>query len=308
MDYEKAVKDAEIKLESLQNQIIGASIELENIQKQIKTLSESRDGDIKSVDKIIWDGKKKADDMVVAAKAQADQIIAEANDSKQKAAEEREILNQLSLDLATREKAIPDGIAQLQADRQAFEDARKGKLEELDVQVRAVLETKVELNSQMAIVTSAQASNEEKAKKVDAQIIDLAALIESNKTKAAENAAKENELIAREAVADNRAKEVADGKEANKVEAEALQKAKDALSTREAEVNKTASDSAALKTSLDAQAADIKAKNEALQTGMATLKEGQDALADKVRANALKERDIDEKIKTLKSLREQPVK
>ncbi len=308
MDYNKAIQDAEAKLESIQNQIIGAFAELENIQKQIKTLSASRDEDIKSVDVIIMEGKNKADGIVAAAKARADQILAEANDSRQKAAEEREILNQLSLSLAAREKAIPDGIAQLQADRQAFEDARKGKLEELDAKIKAVGETQAKLESQMAIVTSVQVSNEEKAKEVDAQIIELAALIESNKTALAQNTAKENEIIAREAVVDNRVKEAAEGKQANKVEAEALQKAKDALSKKDVEVNKTASDTEALKASLDAQAADIKSKNDALQAGMATLKEGQDALADKVRANALKERDIDDKIKTLKSLREQPVK
>jgi hypothetical protein len=308
MDYEKAIKDAEIKLEGIIQQIGEASIELEGIQKQIKDLSASRDSDIKSVDKIIWDAKGEAGKIVTAAKAEADQILAAANESKQKAAEEREILNQLSLDLAGRERVIPDGIAQLQRDRDDFESARKGKLEELDSQINTVKETQAKLESQMAIVTSVQVSNDEKAKKVDAQIIELAGLIEDNKNKAAMNVAKENELIARETVVDNRAKEAAEGKKANEVEAERLQGVNNDLSAREAQVSKNASDNEARRISLDAQEKDIKSKNEALQTGMVTLKEGQDALADKVRANTLKERDIEDKIKTLKSLREQPVK
>jgi DNA repair exonuclease SbcCD ATPase subunit len=308
MDYEKAIKDAEIKLEGIIQQIGEASIELEGIQKQIKTLAASRDSDIKSVDKIIWDAKGEAGKIVTAAKAESDQILAAANESKTQAADERAILNQLSLDLAAREKVIPDGLAQLQKDRDDFEKARSGKLEELDAQIKTVKETQAKLEAQMAIVTSVQVSNDEKAKKVDAQIIELASLIENNKTKAETNSAKESELIAREAVLDNRAIDVEKDKVANKAEAERLLGVNNDLSAREVQVNKTASDNEARKISLDAQEKEISDKNAVLQTGMSTLADGQDALKDKVRANALKERDIDDKIKTLKTLREQPVK
>jgi len=295
-------------LEALNGQIFEMTVELEKVQKQVASLSASRNDTILSADKIVWDKKVEADNIIVAAQAQADQIIAEAQDIRDKAAEEREILNKRSAEIHAQAQAIPDGIATLEKDRKDFEDEKVKARADIKAEQDAFFSKNQAVDTRMGEANSLKESFLAREKELSGKIAEYTALIETNAQKNSELTTREVKVGDRESKVSEREQKAADAEATNKLAAEGIEKAKIDLSGREVAANNLQAENNIRKEALDAKEIDLNSKSDALKLGQKQLKEEQDAVKDKAKVNALKEKDIDDKIRTLEKLRGQPEK